>query len=77
MHPREVYAQAILHHAAAIIVAHNHPSGDPRPSDEDRELTRALVRTGEIMGVPIVDHVVIGRNADGWRYYSFKEHREL
>ena len=73
VHPREVYAPAILRHAAAILVAHNHPSGDPRPSEEDRELTRALVRTGEIMGIPLLDHVVIG---DG-RYYSFKEHHEL
>ena len=73
VHPREVYAEAIIRHAAAIIVAHNHPSGDPRPSDEDRELTRALVRTGEIMGIQFLDHVVIG---DG-RYYSFKEHHEI
>ena len=73
VHPREVYAPAVLRHAAAILVAHNHPSGDPRPSEEDRELTRALVRTGEIMGIPLLDHVVIG---DG-RYYSFKEHHEL
>lgn len=73
VHPREVYAPAVLRHAAAILVAHNHPSGDPYPSAEDRELTRALVRTGEIMGIPLLDHVVIG---DG-RYYSFKEHHEL
>jgi DNA repair protein RadC len=54
-------------------VAHNHPSGDPRPSDEDRELTRALVKTGEIIGIPVLDHVVIGDN----KYYSFKEKAEL
>ena len=53
VHPPEVYAPAVLRHAAAILVAHNHPSGDPRPSEEDRELTRALVRTGEIMGIPL------------------------
>jgi DNA repair protein RadC len=73
VHPREVYAPAIIKHAAAIVVAHNHPSGDPRPSDEDRELTRALVRTGAIIGIPVLDHVVIGDN----KYYSFKEKAEL
>jgi DNA repair protein RadC len=73
VHPREVYAPAIIKHAAAIVVAHNHPSGDPRPSDEDRELTRALVKTGEIIGIPVLDHVVIGDN----KYYSFKEKAEL
>ncbi len=73
VHPREVFAPAVTHHAAAILVAHNHPSGDPRPSDEDRELTRALVKSGELLGIPVLDHVVIG---DG-RYYSFKEHHEI
>ena len=73
VHPREVFAPAVVHHAAAILVAHNHPSGDPHPSREDRELTSSLVSTGQILGIPVLDHLVIG---DG-NYYSFKEHGEL
>ena len=63
VHPREVY------HAAAILVAHNHPSGDPKPSQEDKELTRSLNETGIIMGIPLIDHLVIG---DGI-FFSFRE----
>ena len=70
VHPREAFAPAILHHAAAILAVHNHPSGDPAPSREDRALTRTLCETGKVMGIPLVDHLVIG---DGV-YYSFKEH---
>ena len=73
VHPREIYAPAIVNHAARIIVAHNHPSGDPYPSTEDRKLTEALREAGEVIGIPLLDHVVIG---DG-NYYSFKEHAEL
>ena len=69
VHPREVYAPAILHHAAAIMVAHNHPSGDPKPSTEDEEVTRLLLRSGKVLGIPMIDHVIIG---DG-NYYSFLE----
>ncbi len=70
VHPREIYAPAVVNHAACILVAHNHPSGDPYPSEEDRKLTVALEEAGKILGIPLLDHVVIG---DG-RYYSFKEH---
>lgn len=69
VHPREVYAPALLHHAAAIMVAHNHPSGDPKPSIEDEEVTRQLLRSGKVLGIPMIDHVIIG---DG-NYYSFLE----
>lgn len=69
VHPREVFAPAILHHAAAIMVAHNHPSGDPKPSTEDEEVTRLLLRSGKVLGIPMIDHVIIG---DG-NYYSFLE----
>lgn len=69
VHPREVYAPAILHHAAAIMVAHNHPSGDTKPSIEDEEVTRQLLRSGKVLGIPMIDHVIIG---DG-NYYSFLE----
>ena len=73
VHPREVFAPAVINHAACILVAHNHPSGDPYPSTEDRHLTEALNTAGEALGIPVLDHVVIG---DG-RYYSFKEHGDL
>ena len=73
VHPREVYAPAILHHAAAIMVAHNHPSGDPKPSFEDEEVTRMLSRSGKVLGIPMIDHVIIG---DG-NYYSFLENEAL
>ena len=69
VHPREVFAPAILHHAAAIMVVHNHPSGDPKPSIEDEEVTRQLLRSGKVLGIPMIDHVIIG---DG-NYYSFLE----
>ena len=69
VHPREVFAPAILHHAAVIMVAHNHPSGDPKPSIEDEEVTRQLLRSGKVLGIPMIDHVIIG---DG-NYYSFLE----
>ncbi len=73
VHPREVFAPAVTAHAACILVAHNHPSGDPYPSTEDRNLTRALEEAGNVLGIPLLDHLVIG---DG-RYYSFKEHGDL
>lgn len=59
VHPREVLKGAILANAAAIVLAHNHPSGAPEPSREDLELTRRLVRAGELVGIPVLDHVVI------------------
>jgi DNA repair protein RadC len=61
-HPREVFREAIRMAAAAIIVAHNHPSGDPTPSAEDVRATRQLVETGKIVGIQVLDHVVIGGN---------------
>lgn len=61
VHPREVFRQAISQGAAAVIVAHNHPSGDPNPSNADREVTRRLIRAGQLIGIPLLDHVVIGQ----------------
>lgn len=60
VHPREVFKPALLGAAAAAILGHNHPSGDPEPSSEDRELTRRLVSAGEILGIDVLDHIVIG-----------------
>ena len=61
VHPREVFRGALLNNAAAIVVAHNHPSGDPTPSAEDLRVTRQLVEAGRILGIKLLDHVVIGR----------------
>ena len=67
VHPREVYKVAILGNAAAIILLHNHPSGDPTPSAEDLHITNRLRQVGDVLGIRVLDHVVIG---DG-RYVSF------
>lgn len=69
VHPREVYNPVISESAAAVIFVHNHPSGDPAPSPEDLEITRRLKEVGEVMGVRVLDHVVIGHN----RYFSFSD----
>jgi DNA repair protein RadC len=69
VHPGEVFRQAILRSASGIILAHNHPSGDPSPSREDRELTLRLSRAGRLLGILIQDHIIIGDH----RYVSFLE----
>jgi len=69
VHPREVYNPVIRESAAAVIFVHNHPSGDPAPSPEDLEITRRLKEVGEVMGVRVLDHVVIGHE----RYFSFSD----
>ncbi len=69
VHPREVFRFALIESAAHIIVAHNHPSGDPTPSREDVDITKKLVETGKIMGIDLLDHVIIG---DG-RHFNMKE----
>jgi DNA repair protein RadC len=67
VHPRDVYLPVIRESAAAVIFVHNHPSGDPTPSAEDLEITRRLRQVGDLVGVRVLDHVVIGRG----RYVSF------
>jgi DNA repair protein RadC len=59
VHPREVFRPALRACAAALVLVHNHPSGDPAPSPEDREVTRRLARAGEILGIPVLDHVIV------------------
>jgi DNA repair protein RadC len=59
VHPREVFRPALRDAAAALVLVHNHPSGDPTPSAEDREVTSRLARAGEILGIRVVDHVVV------------------
>lgn len=60
MAPREVFRDALLHNAAALVLAHNHPSGDPEPSRDDEQVTRRLARAGELVGVQVLDHLVVG-----------------
>lgn len=60
VHPREVYKSAILANGAAVLLVHNHPSGDPTPSDEDIALTQRLKRAGDLLGIRMIDHVIIG-----------------
>lgn len=68
-HAREVFAAAIVAHATAIIIAHNHPSGDPNPSIDDRCVTQQLVTAGRVLDIPVQDHVILGRGT----YVSFAE----
>jgi DNA repair protein RadC len=69
VHPREVFREAIAERAAAVILVHNHPSGDPSPSMDDRKVTEQLVAAGQLLDIPVHDHVIIGRG----RYTSFAE----
>ncbi len=69
VHPREVFKDAMLHSAASVVLAHNHPSGDPEPSDDDLKITKKLVESGKILGIEVIDHIIIGKNG----FYSFRE----
>jgi DNA repair protein RadC len=68
VHPREVFENAIKHSAAQIIVAHNHPSGDVDPSEDDLEITKRLVEAGKILGIEIIDHIIVSKDS----FFSFK-----
>ncbi len=70
VHPREIYADPITDRACAIVVAHNHPSGNIEPSKEDIDITNRLREAGDILGIPLLDHIVFSKSA----YYSFVEH---
>jgi DNA repair protein RadC len=63
VHPREVFNKAIAHTASSVVIAHNHPSGDPEPSEEDLKITRRLIEAGRILGIEVLDHIIIGRNS--------------
>ena len=73
VHPREIFREAAAAGAAAIVVFHNHPSGDPEPSDEDVRLTQRLIAAGVLMGIDVIDHVILGNV----RYCSMKEDRYI
>lgn len=70
VHPREVFTTAVRESAAAVILLHNHPTGDPAPSPEDLEVTRRLCLAGELIGIRVLDHIILGDGA----YYSFTDH---
>ena len=69
VHPREIFKEAIKNSAAGIILVHNHPSGDPEPSQEDEEISERLFDAGELLNIKVLDHVIIGKD----KYHSFKE----
>ncbi len=73
VHPREVFGAAIRESAAAVIAVHNHPSGDPEPSREDLEVTRRLLAAGRLLGVPLLDHLVVG----GTTYVSLRDRMDF
>lgn len=73
VHPREVFRKAVQHASAAIICLHNHPSGDPTPSREDRHVTKRLFEAGQILGIDVLDHIIIGEQ----RFYSMKENGQI
>ena len=73
VHPRDVFATAVRWNASAIVVAHNHPSGDASPSNRDDELTRGFDVAGKMMGIPLVDHIILG----GKSFYSYADNHRL
>jgi DNA repair protein RadC len=73
VHPREVFKPAILSNAAGVFLCHNHPSNDPTPSEEDRKLTGKLKEAGDLLGIPVVDHII----TETEKYYSFRGNGEM
>lgn len=72
-HPRDVFGEAVKRNAAAVILAHNHPSGDVTPSEEDLSVTKRLVEAGKIMGIEVLDHVIVAKSG----YFSFRDSKLL
>lgn len=73
IHPREIFKSAIITNSNKIILSHTHPSGDPEASYEDRKVTKNLQNAGKIIGIPILDHIIIGED----HYFSFAENGEI
>lgn len=73
VHPREVFAKAVSDRATAVVLAHNHPSGNVMPSEEDRDVTHRLMRAGALLGIPVLDHLVFSPKG----YYSFLENGDM
>jgi DNA repair protein RadC len=70
VHPREVFRFAVMKGVKSIILVHNHPSGDPQPSSQDRAITERLAEAGKVLGIQVLDHVIVGEHG---AYYSFQE----
>jgi len=70
VHPREVFRFAIMKAISSLVIAHNHPSGDPEPSEEDLKITMRLIDAGKIIGIELLDHIIIGNDSN---FHSFKE----
>lgn len=70
VHPREAFKASILSNASAVIFMHNHPSGEVIPSEEDKKATKRLEMAGQILGIPVVDHIIVGERKEN--YYSFR-----
>lgn len=73
IHPREVFREAILKNSVAVILGHNHPSGNLTPSIDDKGITERLVEAGKLLGIPVLDHIIVSRRG----YHSMKEHGEI
>ncbi|MDP3795260.1 MAG: DNA repair protein RadC [Candidatus Sungbacteria bacterium] len=69
VHPREVFEPAVRHLAAQVVIAHNHPSGDPKPSNADLEITKRLAEAGKLMGIEVMDHIIVTKSS----HFSFRE----
>jgi len=74
IHPREVYKPAIRHSAAGLVLLHNHPTGGVKPSDADIKVTKQMKKAGEILGIPLLDHIIFCRTLD---YYSLKGNKKM
>jgi DNA repair protein RadC len=72
VHPRETFRRAVIAGSAAIIIAHNHPSGEVDPSDEDTKVTRLMLEAGKILGIAMLDHIIFTKE----KYFSFKQNKE-
>jgi DNA repair protein RadC len=73
VHPREIFEQALSNNAASVILVHNHPSGDPEPSEADLEITKRIQEAGKIMGIDVLDHIIITKT----KVFSFKEKKQI
>jgi len=71
VHPREIFEHALIGNAASVILVHNHPSGDPEPSEDDLTITKRIIEAGKIMGIDVLDHIIITKT----KVFSFKEHK--
>ena len=72
-HPREIYRRAVMEAATIIIIAHNHPSNNPKPSTHDNDLTETLARAGNVLGIPLIDHIIVTTD----EFYSYREDGKL